>query len=315
MTDDTAGEQPTGRPIVLKVLLRQRHLQSHRAFCREYDKVAEKIDRTLKGGYPSKAQFYRWLSGELVGLPYPDHCRILEAMFPGWQVDQLFAVHIGGIEVVPEPENLPVTKTTQRSPQDAEDQRPAAAGNSSAGEIVAAYPYRSNFTTAAWWDLITRATKQIDLLGYTLYFLSLEHPQLVATLREKCANGCIVRVTIADPESPHVIYRDKEEDQPITLVARIRSTIKHFTPLVGVDGFNVHYQDIPLYNSVYRFDDEMLVTPHLYATPGSAAPLLHLRKTGTGGLFSRFESHFEEVWKVTKSADWAISREATSGAN
>jgi hypothetical protein len=94
------------KPIVLKVLLQHRHLQTHRAFCREYDKVAAKADPTSRGGWPSKAQFYRWLSGELVGLPYPDHCRILESMFPGWKVDQLFQMHEGGIDFIPEPDNL-----------------------------------------------------------------------------------------------------------------------------------------------------------------------------------------------------------------
>ncbi|MGH3871418.1 MAG: hypothetical protein ACRDSR_07875 [Pseudonocardiaceae bacterium] len=91
------------KPVVLKVLLKHRHLQTHRAFCREYDRVAAKTDPTLRGGWPSKAQFYRWLSGELVGLPYPDHCRILESMFPDWKVDQLFQTHDAGIDFVPEP--------------------------------------------------------------------------------------------------------------------------------------------------------------------------------------------------------------------
>ena len=91
------------KPVVLKVLLQHRHLQTHRAFCREYDRVAAKADPTLRGGWPSKAQFYRWLSGELIGLPYPDHCRILESMFPDWRVDQLFQAHEGGIDFIPEP--------------------------------------------------------------------------------------------------------------------------------------------------------------------------------------------------------------------
>jgi hypothetical protein len=95
------------KPIVLKVLLQQRHLQTHRAFCREYEKVAAEIDPTLRGGWPSKAQFYRWLSGDLIGLPYADHCRILEGMFLGWKVDQLFQIHDGGIEFIPEPPQPP----------------------------------------------------------------------------------------------------------------------------------------------------------------------------------------------------------------
>jgi TnpA family transposase len=63
------ADRVTAKPIVLKVLLQQRHLQTHSAFRREYDRVAADVDRTLKGGWPSKAQFYRWLSGDLIGLP------------------------------------------------------------------------------------------------------------------------------------------------------------------------------------------------------------------------------------------------------
>ncbi|MGH3693914.1 MAG: hypothetical protein ACRDRX_07990 [Pseudonocardiaceae bacterium] len=104
------------KPVVLKVLLQHRHLQTHRVFCREYDRVAAKADPTLRGGWPSKAQFYRWLSGELVGLPYPDHCRILESMFPGWKVDQLFQAHVGGIDFVPEPAKTVATPTVHATP-------------------------------------------------------------------------------------------------------------------------------------------------------------------------------------------------------
>jgi len=98
------------KPVALKTLLRQRHMQTHSAFCREYDKVAADVDPILRGSWPSKAQFYRWLSGDLVGLPYADHCRVLEKMFPGWKVNQLFQVHDSGIEFIPEspPSTAPI---------------------------------------------------------------------------------------------------------------------------------------------------------------------------------------------------------------
>jgi hypothetical protein len=129
------------KPVVLKVLLQQRHLQTHRAFCREYDRVAAKADPTLRGGWPSKAQFYRWLSGELVGVPYPDHCRILEKMFPDWKVDQLFQLYDGGIDFIPEPptkqeqapRSTPVSQVKLNSP-------PGPSGHlvTSGGELTAA---------------------------------------------------------------------------------------------------------------------------------------------------------------------------------
>jgi hypothetical protein len=77
-------------PVRLKALLQDKHWQTHRTFCAEYDKVARSLDPALVGGAPSRAQLHRWLSGELKTLPYSDHCRVLEQMFPGWSADQLF---------------------------------------------------------------------------------------------------------------------------------------------------------------------------------------------------------------------------------
>jgi len=80
----------TAQPIRLKLLLTQQHLQTYGTFRREYDKAAESVDAELKGTAPSRAQLYRWLSGDLKGLPYPHHCRVLEKLFPGWTAAQLF---------------------------------------------------------------------------------------------------------------------------------------------------------------------------------------------------------------------------------
>lgn len=77
-------------PVRLKVVLRQKHLQTYNAFSREYDRAARKVDPELVGTYPSRAQFHRWLSGELKGLPYPHHCRVLEKMLSGWTAGGLF---------------------------------------------------------------------------------------------------------------------------------------------------------------------------------------------------------------------------------
>lgn len=61
-----------------------------RTFRREYDKAAQSVDAELAGTAPSRAHFCRWLCGELSGLPYPYHCRVLEKLFPGWTAAQLF---------------------------------------------------------------------------------------------------------------------------------------------------------------------------------------------------------------------------------
>jgi hypothetical protein len=77
-------------PVWLKVLLRDKHWQNYSTFCAEYDKAARRIDPDLAGRYPSRAQLHRWLVGAVRSLPYADHCRVLEEMFPGWTAEQLF---------------------------------------------------------------------------------------------------------------------------------------------------------------------------------------------------------------------------------
>jgi hypothetical protein len=74
----------------LKDAVRDRRWTVYRTFCREYDKAARIVDAALVGSYPSKATYHRWLKGDLKNLPYPDHCRVLEAMFNDWTAEQLF---------------------------------------------------------------------------------------------------------------------------------------------------------------------------------------------------------------------------------
>lgn len=100
--------------IALKVLIRKRHM-SYDAFCREWDRTAKSFDEALKGSYPGHAQYYRWLRGQISSKPYPDACRMLEAMFPGWTVEKLFLPYTGED---PEPDLTAFSD----SPAHAEDQ-------------------------------------------------------------------------------------------------------------------------------------------------------------------------------------------------
>src|SRR3954453_19157670 len=75
---------------MLKVLLREKHWQNYATFCAQYDKAAQRVDPGLTGRYPSRAQLHRWVNGEVRSLPYADHCRVLEEMFPGWTAEQMF---------------------------------------------------------------------------------------------------------------------------------------------------------------------------------------------------------------------------------
>ncbi len=295
MGNDTAATQET-RPIVLKVLLRGRHLQSHRAFCREYDRVAEKVDKSLKGSYPSKAQFYRWLSGELVGLPYPDHCRILEAMLTGWQAEQLFEPHDGGIEFVPEPSVSPTLQpvATRGSVQESREN----------AEVVEVFPHRSSIPAELWTRLLDDSGEYIDVLCLAALFL-VERPMFARQIKQKASAGAKIRLLFGDPDADEATKRSEEEQLDIrTVSARIRNALAFLRPLDGVPGVEARLHTTTLYNSVFRFDDEMVINTHVYGLPGAHAPALHLRRAPKSEMFETYMESFETVWAAAKPLTW-----------
>ena len=85
------GRAHAATPDPAEGLTAPESLAAVRHVLRQYDKAAKRIDDDLAGRFPSRAQLHRWLTGSVRSLPYPDHCRVLEEMFPGWTAEQLFA--------------------------------------------------------------------------------------------------------------------------------------------------------------------------------------------------------------------------------
>lgn len=60
------------------------------------------------------------------------------------------------------------------------------------------------------------------------------------------------------------------------------------------------YSDVPAW-CIYRYDDEMYVSPYLYGVQGSQTLCLHLKKSEHGpGYFEQFEGHYNEVWDASE---------------
>jgi hypothetical protein len=179
----------TGRSTVLKALLRERHLQEHRAFCREYDRAAKAIDRDLIGTYPSKATFYRWLAGDLRGLPYPDHCRVLERMLPGWTAAAMFAEWTGEPDVLrPDDEDASAEPPAEKAqPPSAVALRGLTTVFTSAPEFADQLPPEALFDSAT----------TVFALGSSLDLLCQQYPRfkLAALLRR-----ARVRLLFLDPD-------------------------------------------------------------------------------------------------------------------
>ena len=88
-------------------------------------------------------------------------------------------------------------------------------------------------------------------------------PHLHDLLREKAVAGCKVRVAIGDPEGACIKTRGADEHFGHGISSRCELALIHYRSLIGLDGISVHLHDTTLYNSIFRFDDEMLVNTHL----------------------------------------------------
>jgi hypothetical protein len=184
-------------------------------------------------------------------------------------------------------------------PELADGERVRAASKS---ELVAVYAHRADVPPDLWSILFRRAECSIDILVYAAVFLHEQDPDLNELLAEKAAGGCRLRVALGDPEGICIKTRGTDEHFGHGIVSRCELALMHYRPLIGQQGVRVHLHDTTLYNSIYRFDDEMLVNTHLYATNAYAAPVLHLRRLDGGQLFANYLQSFEAAWEHSTPA-------------
>lgn len=175
-------------------------------------------------------------------------------------------------------------------------------GIGSTAELVAAYAHRSDAPSSLWTQLIDGARSHVDLLGYAVQFLPELYAGLGDRLVAKAEEGCVVRIAVANPQSVSLAARDAEEGLDGGLIHRVRTTLRHLSAAVDSDRTEVRYHDIPMYNSVFRFDDQLLLTPHLFRRAGYQASMLHLRRVGANGMFDNYVQHFDDVWNTATPA-------------
>ncbi|MGW3416451.1 XRE family transcriptional regulator [Streptomyces phaeochromogenes] len=168
-------------------------------------------------------------------------------------------------------------------------------------EIIQSYPYRSACPSTVWAELVDGATQDLFLAGYTNYFFFTQLPAFADQLRRKTAAGCRVRFLLGDPEGEVTAQREVIEDVALTVSTRVRMTLEALDRIGPLNGLEARFSSpedaashVAL--SVFRFDDQALVTPHLARLVGHDSPLLHLRRRSEGGMFDRFAEHAEELW-------------------
>lgn len=171
-------------------------------------------------------------------------------------------------------------------------------------EIVQVYPHRHSVPTELWTRLLDQAEEHVEIMLYAGMFLT-DDPTLIKRLRKKAEDGTKIRLLLGDPASPEVTRRSLEEGiGKGTMAAKVRNALAFYRPLDSIPEIEIRCHGTTLYNSIYRFDEEMLVNTHVYGFMAAHAPLLHLRRLSGGDLFETYSESIENVWNTAVPPRW-----------
>jgi hypothetical protein len=284
----------TGQPTLLAVLLEDRGWHRYGSFRTAYEKAARSLDRERGGIAPSRAQFHRWLTGDLRGLPYTDHCRVLEHMLTGYSVRQLFNPCSNG---VPVPH---LTGVTDPSPGHRVARTPPAIAGTA--DVEAVFASRSDFAASVEPAALLEGASRIRAAGLSLNLLCQQMPdqQLLRLLSE----GTQLRCLFLDPAGEAMATREREEEYKPGFLAsltnfniQVLSRLRDRLP-AGVRE-RVHiavYDETIRFNIVLVDDHTCVVQPYLPYARGIESPTLLLRHhSALGGLYPVFEQVYEAL--------------------
>lgn len=179
------------------------------------------------------------------------------------------------------------------------------AKTASTAELVTFYPHRGAVPAHLWTSLIENATSQVEILVYAGLFMFDTNPDLAEQLAEKAKAGAQVRILLGDPESATVAQRGDEEGIGDDLAARARLSRKYLRAATKAPGVELRLHDTILYNSIYRFDDDVLVNPHVLGATAGQNPVLHFRYVPGGRTFRHYMRSFDFAWEQGKEPSGA----------
>jgi hypothetical protein len=168
----------------------------------------------------------------------------------------------------------------------------------SQAEFVRLYTHRGMVPTELWTSLVNDAVEAIDVLVYAGLFLFDTNPEFADALSDRARQGCVVRLLLGDSDSAVVANRGAEEGIGADLAARIRLTLRALGGLADVPGVEIRQHATVLYNSIYRFDSQVLVNVHVYGGPAAHNPVIQLRRVPGGRMFDHFMRAFDQVWDL-----------------
>lgn len=162
-------------------------------------------------------------------------------------------------------------------------------------ELVHLYPARSSMSGPTWEQLIDSVQEHMDVLVFSGVFL-VEQYNLIPIIQHKAAQGVRFRLLVGDETAQAVIQRAIDEGTSGGLEGRVQLMRRYLTEVSRLAGVEVRTHGTILYNSLYRFDDDLLVNGHAHGALAGQNPVLHLKRLPTGKMWQHYMNSFERVW-------------------
>jgi hypothetical protein len=222
-------------------------------------------------------------------------------MFPGWTAEQLFQVHDGGIEFIPEPPSPPAVKSAQRP---IPVTTPCGHG---VADVIAVFATRSEFTHQIPPRQVFDGAQRIRMVGLSLNLLCQHYPD--KALLNLLESGTSVECLFLDPAGQYIKVREQEESHPPGLLATLTTVniaalrrIRTRLSLEGRENLKIRTYDETVRFNITLIDDKMcVVQPYLPDARGVESPTLVIQKQPTVvGLFDTFTQVFASMWDRAK---------------
>jgi len=155
-------------------------------------------------------------------------------------------------------------------------------------------------------DILDLAKENIKLLGVTLNYYFYPDSDEWTRLKSLVEGGCTLHILILDPNSPHVAYRERDENNE-----KLKDQINHLYNLEKEFIENIKDEFKP--NVEIRFYDTyptcamtiidetlMRVTPYLYNKRRRACPTMEFMRS-KDGIFESYLEHFNDLWKKAEN--------------
>ncbi|TDC55346.1 hypothetical protein E1281_12970 [Actinomadura sp. KC345] len=286
------------QPILLQVVIRQHRLQRYGMFCAAYNKAAKLVSPELIDTAPSRAQLHRWTSGGLKRLPYVDHCRVLEAMFPEWTADELFAPCPP--HVLADESDAYATSGERADLESTADR----IGPNTYADVTAVFTTRAEFSFAHPPHALLDGASSIRAAGLSLNMLCQQYPD--QRLHRLIEDGTTLQALFLDPEGKAIRAREQEEgytDNHLTTLTRLNIEVltrlrKRLTP-EAQDRLSVAVYDETIRFNITLLNDQLCVMqPYLPNARGLDSPTFLAERNSTGsGLYGTFEGIFTALWE------------------